>query len=124
MITVQYELKDPLPSKKRFQGHVYLITDHNTFSAGSIFAEMFKHCNIGKIIGQPTGNLYSFNGFALASFTPPNSKLKFQVSSVYNVANNLEEGLKSVEPDDIIKPEDDPVVYILRNYIDKGRRVE
>ena len=118
LVTVNYEMKNPLSKEKRFLGNVYLITDHNTFSAGSIFAEMFKHFNMGRIIGQPTGNLYSFNGFALANFTLPNSKLSFQVSSVYNIANNEEQGMKSVEPDDIINLEKDPLEYIIENLID------
>lgn len=117
LVTVNYELKDPLPEEKRFLGEVYLITDHNTFSAGSIFAEMFKYYNMGTIVGQPTGNLYSFNGFPLANFTLPNSKLSFQVSSVYNVGNNKEEGLKSVEPDHFVDLSDDPLSYILENLI-------
>lgn len=117
LITVNYEMKKPRPEDERFLGDVYLITDHNTFSAGSIFAEMFKYYNMGKIIGQPTGNLYSFNGFALTNFTLPNSKLTYQISSVYNLANNKEEGMKSVEPDELINLEEDPVNYIIRNYI-------
>jgi len=117
VVTVHYEMKTPLPSHERFQGQVYLITDHNTFSAGSIFAEMFSFYNMGKIIGQPTGNLYSFNGFALASFSLPNSKLTFQISSVYNVANNGEEGLKSVMPDILLNQAEDPLKYIFDNFI-------
>lgn len=121
LVTVDYEMKNPLTKEKRFLGNVYLITDHNTFSAGSIFAEMFKHYNMGRIIGQPTGNLYSFNGFALANFTLPNSKLSYQVSSVYNVANNEEEGMNSVEPDIIIDIEKDPLEYIIENLVDNKK---
>jgi hypothetical protein len=117
MVTVNYELKEPLPEEKRFRGKVYLITDHNTFSAGSIFAEMFKYYNMGQIVGQPTGNLHSFNGFALANFTLPNSKLSFQVSSVYNVANSKKEGLKSVEPNYFVDSSEDPISYIFENLI-------
>lgn len=117
MVEVNYEMINPLPFKEKFIGNVYLIIDHNTFSAGSIFAEMFKFYNMGKVIGKPTGNLYSFNGFALANFTLPNSKLSYQVSSVYNVANNGKDGLISVEPDDHINTEEDPVSYIFREYI-------
>ncbi len=120
LVTVNYEMKNPLSQEKRFLGNVYLITDHNTFSAGSIFAEMFKYYNMGKIIGQPTGNLYSFNGFALADFTLPNSKLSYQVSSVYNVANSEEEGMKSVEPDIIINLEKDPLEYFIENLLDNN----
>ncbi|MGB5646463.1 MAG: S41 family peptidase [Muriicola sp.] len=118
MVEVNYEMINPLPLKERFIGNVYLITDHNTFSAGSIFAEMFKFCNMGEIIGQPTGNLYSFNGFALANFALPNSKLTYHISSVYNLANNKEEGMKSVEPDIIIDIEKDPLEYIIENLLD------
>jgi len=114
MVTVDYKLKDPLPEEQRFDGQVFLITDHQTFSAGSIFAEMFKHFDMGKIVGGPTGNLYSFNGFALANFTLPNSKLTYQVSSVYNLANNEEEGLMSVQPDYHLEPSEDPVKFILK----------
>ncbi|UJP65744.1 S41 family peptidase [Mongoliitalea daihaiensis] len=118
MVEVNYEMIHPLPLTERFIGNVYLITDHNTFSAGSIFAEMFKFYNMGQVIGQATGNLYSFNGFALAHFALPNSKLTYQISSVYNLANKKEEGMKSVEPDEFLNLEVDPVNYIFRNYID------
>jgi len=117
VVTVNYDLKNPFAEEKRFQGEVFLITDHNTFSAGSIFAEMFKHFNMGKVVGEPTGNLYSFNGFALANFTLPNSKLSYQISSVYNIANNEEEGLKSVQPDYPVNATQDPLDYILENLI-------
>ncbi|ALM08570.1 hypothetical protein SB49_12710 [Sediminicola sp. YIK13] len=117
LVTVNYEMNKPLSEEERFLGNVYLITDHNTFSAGSIFAEMFKFYNMGKIVGQPTGNLYSFNGFALTNFTLPYSKLSFQVSSVYNIANNEYEGMKSVQPDDIIDLKENPVDYIIETYI-------
>ncbi|MFC4633230.1 S41 family peptidase [Dokdonia ponticola] len=117
VVTVDYEFKNPLPEEERFLGDVYLITDHNTFSAGSIFTEMFKYYKMGTVIGQPTGNLYSFNGFALATFTLPNSKLTFQVSSVYNIANNEEEGLQSVAPDYLIDASTDPLQYISENLI-------
>lgn len=117
IVTVNYELKEPLAENKRFQGEVFLITDYNTFSAGSIFAEMFKHFNMGKVVGEPTGNLYSFNGFALTNFTLPNSKLSYQISSVYNIANNEEEGLMSVQPDYYVDGSQDPLNYIFENLI-------
>lgn len=117
MVIVNYELKDPFPEDTRFQGEVFLITDHNTFSAGSIFAEMFKYYNMGLVVGEPTGNLHSFNGFALTNLTLPNSKLSYQISSVYNIANNREEGLKTVEPDYFVDSSEDPLQYILENFI-------
>ncbi len=117
-VIVEYELKEPLPKEKRFLGNVYLITDHNTFSAGSIFAEMFKYYNLGTVVGQPTGNLCSFSGFALSEYVLPNSKLSFQVSSVYNLSNNKEEGLKTVEPTIFVPYSENPIDYILNNLIE------
>lgn len=116
-VILDYEMKNPLPENQRFSGEVFLITDHKTFSAGSIFAEMFKYYDMGKVVGQPTGNLYSFNGFALANFMLPNSKLTYQVSSVYNLANNKEEGQITVQPDYFIDSSEDPMKYILENLI-------
>lgn len=119
-VTVNYPLKNPLPEEERFQGAVYLITDHNTFSAGSIFAEMFKYYQMGTIVGQPTGNLASFNGFALAEFTLPHSNLLFKVSSVYNIANNEALGMKPVAPDIFLDRTEDPVAYVIENLVPAG----
>lgn len=117
MVTVNYEFKDPLPEAERFTGQVFLVTGHHTFSAASIFAEMFNHFDMGTSVGQPTGNLCSFNGFALAECVLPHSKLTFQVSSVYNVANNGEEGQVSVEPDIFVPRQEDPLAYILNHLL-------
>lgn len=117
LVIVRPEFKQPLPEKERFEGRVFLITNHNTFSAGSVFAEMFKYYDMGTIIGQPTGNLCSFNGFALSEHVLPNSKITFQVSSVYNIANSGEEGLKTVVPDRILETHVDPIDYISNQLI-------
>ncbi|MEQ8925155.1 MAG: S41 family peptidase [Fulvivirga sp.] len=116
-IEIEYELRNTYPDNERFSGHVYLLTDHDTFSAGSIFAEMFKYYKMGTLVGQPTGNLQSFNGFALVSKTLPNSKLTYKISSVYNLANSQFEGLKSVQPDVLLQDDQDPVLYLLQNSI-------
>ncbi len=120
-VTVEYELKKPLPAEEQFQGEVFLITDHKTFSAGSILAEMFSHYEMGTVVGQPTGNLQSFNGFALTESILPNSKLTFQVSSVYNLANSGEEGYRSVEPDILLNDSINPVSYVLESLVEQGK---
>ncbi|WP_157950940.1 S41 family peptidase [Peribacillus acanthi] len=47
---------------RSFNGKVYLLTSHKTFSSGSDFATVFKANNLGKIIGQSPGNNASFGG--------------------------------------------------------------
>lgn len=117
-VLVEHTWRTPLPESERFRGRVFLITDHQTFSAGSIFAEMFRHFNMGISVGQPTGNLQSFNGFALATFVLPRSGVTFQVSSVFNVANSGELGARSVEPDHQLPLSEDPLRFIIDRLIE------
>ena len=117
-IVVEPEFKFPNKESERFTGNVFLIIDHNTFSAGSIFAEMFKHFKMGTVVGQPSGNLTSFNGFALSEYVLPNSKLTIKVSSAYNIANSGNEGLQTVVPDVFIDANDDPIQFIEKSLID------
>jgi len=111
-------LKKPIKKEKRFNGDVFLITDHKTFSASSIFAEMFKYYNMGTIVGQPTGSIHSFSTFAPVKYVLSNSKLSFRISSVYSVANNREENYIEVEPHIFTSSPDDPLDYILDNLIE------
>jgi hypothetical protein len=39
----------------RFQGKVFLLISHETFSAGVLFAGLFKSNNLGTIVGRETG---------------------------------------------------------------------
>ena len=45
--------KNPL----RFDGKVYLLINHQTFSSAAEFSWAFKHYKIGKVIGEETGGL-------------------------------------------------------------------
>lgn len=40
---------------ERFKGKVFLLTSHETFSAGAGFAALFKSNDLGTIVGQETG---------------------------------------------------------------------
>jgi hypothetical protein len=39
----------------RFQGKIFLLTSHETFSAGVVFSELFRSNNLGVIVGRETG---------------------------------------------------------------------
>lgn len=49
----------------RFKRNVYILTSSLTFSSANDFAVIFRDNNIGKIIGEPTGNQSSSYGMCL-----------------------------------------------------------
>ena len=114
---VKYKEKKPFREKKRFKGNVFLLINNNTFSAGSVFATMFRDYDMGKIIGQSSGNLSSFSAFALVEHHLPNSKFKFRISSAYSVRINGDEGLNSLEPDISLDRHTDALDYTVKKII-------
>jgi len=99
LVRIDYDLVKPLRPKKQFQGEVYLLTDHDTFSAGSLFADMFRTYDMGTIVGSPSGNLTAFYADPLFNVKLPHSGLRFRISSSYNVGASQQRGVQLVEPD-------------------------
>lgn len=66
-------------SKLAFNGELYILTSAATFSSGNMFPVIIKDNNLGKVIGEPTGNKPSSYGDILSLSTPINN-LKFIVS--------------------------------------------
>ncbi|MBV7441205.1 hypothetical protein KRX57_07215, partial [Weeksellaceae bacterium TAE3-ERU29] len=81
-----------------FNGKVYLITSAKTYSAGATMAVAFKNAQIGKIVGQASGQ--PVRGFIdLIPYHLPNSKLKIATSlKEYRYANGETQSSK-IEPD-------------------------
>ncbi|EOD01109.1 S41 family peptidase [Caldisalinibacter kiritimatiensis] len=71
--------KKVLNKELLFDGNVYIITSPRTFSSANWFAVIMKDNNIGKVIGEPTGNQPSSYGDVLR-FQTHNSGFVFQVS--------------------------------------------
>lgn len=114
---VRHKTIKPYRANKRFKGQVFLLTDHFTFSAGSIFAAMFKDHQMGVMVGQPTGNLSSFFADPLMWYRLPNSGIRFQVSASFIVRPNGKRERKTVEPNVLVKNGEDALEVVLKRYI-------
>ncbi|SEA87649.1 Peptidase family S41 [Pseudobutyrivibrio sp. ACV-2] len=71
---IKNERKEPL-----FSGNIYVLTSPITYSAAMDFAMLIGDNNIGKLVGEPSGNLPDCYGDCL-DFCIPNSKLELFVS--------------------------------------------
>lgn len=63
-----------------FSGDVFVLTSSNTFSSGTMFAEMISDNGFGKIVGEECGNMPESYGEVVV-FQTPNAFLSFQISS-------------------------------------------
>ncbi len=63
----------------RYDGQVYLLTSHYTFSSASSFSWTFKQFGMGTIIGEETGGMNVHFGDILR-YTLPYSKLRCYIS--------------------------------------------
>lgn len=118
--TVYHKTIQPLAARKRFRGKIYLLTDHFTFSAGSIFAAMFKDYKMGTIIGRPTGSLSSFFADPIMWHRLPNSRITFQVSASYQIRPNGDKSLQTVQPDVFVAQKEDILQKALHLIKQKG----
>lgn len=70
---------EPLPEAQRFDGRVFLLTSHTTFSSASSFAWAFKETGCGTVVGEETGGMSVHYGDVIG-FRLPNSGLAVNVS--------------------------------------------
>lgn len=75
--------KDPYVKNERldpqYSGNIYVLTSPTTYSAAMDFAMLIEDNNLGKLVGEPSGNLPDSYGDCL-TFCIPNSKLALSVS--------------------------------------------
>jgi len=82
-----------------YKDNLFLLTDRGSFSTSGIFAWVFKHYNLGTIIGEETGGLaITFGDFYEG--TLPNSKLNYTVSykELFGVGANEQDRYHGVIP--------------------------
>lgn len=79
----------------RFKGKVFLLTSHATFSAGVVFAAVFKHNETGTVVGQETGGRLGLLSDPI-ELELPHSKLKvlIPVAIMELPGEDLDHGLK------------------------------
>jgi hypothetical protein len=95
------------PKKKNhFNGHVYLITGGNTFSAATLFTATLKDQPHVKIIGEETGGgAYGNNAWFIPDITLPNTRLRCRLPRFRLVVNkNSSKDGRGVLPDVLVKP--------------------
>lgn len=89
-------------STSRYNGEVYVLTDHLTFSSATDFAVMVKDFNVGKIVGEPTGGVASSFG-DIYPFVLKNSGLSVGVSHKYFLRPNGSDLDTVLQPDYLVR---------------------
>lgn len=103
----------PLPEAQRFNGNVYLLTSHTTFSSASSFAWAFKEAGCGIVIGEETGGMSVHYGDVI-NFKLLNSGLAVNVSHKrFWLPGADENNIHGVLPD-IICPQDEALNAALK----------
>ena len=82
---VNHRNRVPHKTKTKFNGKVFLIISEKTFSAGVVFAAVFKANGFGLTIGRETSGRISFCSDPIV-IELPNSKLKSSIpSAIYTL---------------------------------------
>ena len=110
---VDYPVAKPYGKGRRFAGEVVLLTDEQTFSAGTCFAAMFKDYQMGTIVGRESGNLASFYADAMLRMGLPHGML-LRISTSYLVRPSGNEAVDTVQPD--VRVEGDVLEFVLQEY--------
>lgn len=71
------KLRNTLPL---YDGNIYILTSHATFSSGMWFATIFSDNNLAKIVGEVPGNSPTSFGDITEIYITPNAKLMFNTS--------------------------------------------
>ena len=89
-----------------FSGDVYLLTSNTTFSSATMFTAYIRDNNLGKVIGEPSGNKPSAYGDILL-FQLPNSKLPVTLTYKYFSRPDVEKDEEvAIIPDYPVSQED------------------
>ncbi|MCE7792862.1 S41 family peptidase [Salipaludibacillus sp. CUR1] len=100
--------------KPTFNGDVYILTGHGTYSSANMFAVLFHDSDLGTIIGEPTGNAPGSFGDIL-HFPLPYTGFDLLIShkeflrphsSMDNYTSLYPDILVEIKKEDIIKQED------------------
>ena len=96
-----------------FRGQLFVLTTKATFSSGNWFAFLVQDNQLGKIVGEPTGNAPSSYGDIL-TFSLPNSQLSYTLSFKQWLRPDSKR-----DPADCVTP--DEVIALTRRDVIEGR---
>ncbi len=107
IISFELPLRKPADSPLRFKGRVFVLIGPRSFSSSASFAAAIKEFQIGKLIGEETGDPTIVYGNIIKT-TLPNSELVVGVPGRAFVLAGGKEGGRGVLPDYEVKqkPED------------------
>jgi C-terminal processing protease CtpA/Prc len=83
-----HQMRSPHRKLIKFKGKTFLLISENTFSAGVVFAAVFKANQMGVVVGQETSGRIRF-GSDPVSITLPNTGLKGSIPvAIYTLPGN------------------------------------
>lgn len=77
---VNHRMRTPHETQKKFRGKAFLLISEKTFSAGVVFAAVFKANGFGVIVGQETAGRIGFGSDPI-TIKLPNTRLKGSLPS-------------------------------------------
>lgn len=98
LTTQHIPLKTPRNNPLRFDGSIFVLIDHFTFSSAQSFASAIKCFSIATIIGEETGGTTTEYG-EIMTFTMPNSGLMFSSPCKYFIEACGKQDRRGVIPD-------------------------
>lgn len=99
---VNHRIRVPHKTPKKFKGKVFLLISEKTFSAGAVFAAVFKANEFGITIGRETAGRISF-GSDPVTVKLSNSRLKGSIpTAIYTLPGGNPD--KGVIPDIMVSP--------------------
>jgi hypothetical protein len=110
--------KNPLSTKNRFSGNLYLLTNGTTYSGAATFAGLIKEMKSGIIIGEETGGktIYYADFWQI---TLPVTGLQFYISPKRFTQYGGTDITRGVIPDYIIPDKNDSILSFTRQLIEK-----
>lgn len=98
-------------NKNHFDGHVYILTGGNSFSATTIFAQAIKNQQNVVLVGEETGGgAYGNTAWLIPDVTLPETKVRFRLPLFRLVINkNIPKNGKGVQPEVEVIPTVDAI---------------
>lgn len=110
-------ISTPVTPPAFFEGNIFVLINHNTFSAAATFAGVIKFYKLGKIIGQPTGETIHYYANYI-KFRLPHLGEEFTVSPGEFVQHGGDMPDQGVIPDILIEDGDYKAEEIVERILD------
>lgn len=108
-------ISTPVAQRVFFGGNIFVLINHNTFSAATTFAGVIKFYKLGKIIGQPTGEAIRYYANYI-KYKLPHLGEEFTVSPEEFVQHGGNVSEQGVIPDVLLKDESLSISEIVMEY--------